>query len=106
MKFSVYAGQIFQSDRGIVFQHSDVHSGISGTLAFCVIMDMCDPEVRIGDHFFTSVVKFILIADNRNIVRVVSVEDFVDEGNDEFGHFGKHRAKNIIKDCIGGICQM
>ena len=45
VKFSIYAGDIFQSDSGVVFKHSDMHGRITGTLAFCMVMYVCDAEV-------------------------------------------------------------
>ena len=45
VKFSIYAGDIFQSDSGVVFKHSDMHGRITGTLAFRMVMYVCDAEV-------------------------------------------------------------
>ena len=45
VEFSIYAGDIFQSDSSVVFKHSDMHGRITGTLAFCMIMYVCDAEV-------------------------------------------------------------
>mgnify|MGYP000760827783 CR=1 FL=1 len=62
MKFSIYAGDIFQSDSSVIFKHSDMHGRIAGTLTFCMVMYVCDAEVRICDFFLMVIVEFILIA--------------------------------------------
>ncbi|WP_173903054.1 MULTISPECIES: hypothetical protein [Blautia] len=39
-----------------------MHGRIAGTLTFCMVMYVCDAEVRICDFFLMVIVEFILIA--------------------------------------------
>ncbi len=76
-----------------------MHGRITCALAFCVVMYVSDSEMRICNHFFMAIVKFVLISSDGDIGRIGGIKYFIDHRNDQFGHFGEHSTKGIVKDC-------
>ena len=93
-------GCVLKRNSKIIFDHPYAHISTGFALTLYVIELAANFKVRVCDDFTRFCVMLIAMLNNHFLVRVRSMENFIDNRDDQLRHFFKHRPKYVVKNSI------